>query len=158
MNAISHFNQLKETLQASIVPEIKLAKLDVKPQAQLLSLERVKEVFDQFDPDCGWVLYRDALSSSMVDFSRTDIIEGEWCKQNASLRMRLVSPNQYQVTESHLVEGNTEGYQDIKIRLQPVSGRTHAQYRIWWRCERSGPRQGRWEPYYQQFIGFDLGE
>ncbi|MFB9214424.1 hypothetical protein [Vibrio sinaloensis] len=158
MNAITQFNQLKDTLRVSALPEMKMAALTIHPSPRNLSLDQVQKVFNQFDPDSGWVLYRDALSTDMIDFSRQDIIEGEWCKPGHSLRLRQIGPNQYHLTECSQVDGETEAYQDVKICLQPISGQTFAIYRIWWRCESKGPRQGRWEPFYQQFIGFESGE
>lgn len=158
MKTICQFNQLKEELNLSIIPNMATAKLIIQPSNRLLTLEQVRQILDQFSPDFGWVLYRDELSTDAVDFSRNDIIEGEWGKPKHSLRLRQVSPNQYRLTECHEAEGDTDAYQDITVKLQPITTKSHATYRVWWRCETTGPRKGRWEPYYQQLIGFDLGE
>ncbi|WP_047044085.1 hypothetical protein [Vibrio mexicanus] len=158
MKTIEHFKQLKASLGLSVIPDLALSNLKVISSPKLLNLEEVKQQFDLFDPDSGWVLYRDSLRTEMVDFSRHDIIEGEWSKPGHSLRIRLVSPNQYHLTQCAEQPGEAHAYQDIKICLQPISGRKVATYRVWWHSDSKGPRQSRWEPFYQQFIGFDLGE
>jgi hypothetical protein len=144
------------------LPKLTEAKLAI--ETNTLSESEVISVIDDFIPVQGWIQYRNETILSTVTPNRTDIIEAQYCdsKKN-SLHIKLVQNNKYLITKfSHTIDSNNPqvySEQLIELRTNLKSSEQNIEnaiYRLWWQQESIGLDEGRWQPFVQQFIGFDI--
>lgn len=141
-----------------VLPPMVGASLDC--QSTTHTAAQVHTLINDFNAQQGWVMTRDQVlidASADVLFER-DIIEGEWCSGDNSIKVKLLNGDTYQVTTMCLANEQSEqqaySEQTLFLRNQLKSEQQDTVlYRLWWQLG-SGEYQDRWQPVAQQFIGF----
>ncbi|KLV01459.1 hypothetical protein ABT56_22135 [Photobacterium aquae] len=146
-------------LLGAVLPKLITASLSVK--SQTLSAEQTISEIADFAAEQGWLMLRDGIELCLSAPERRDFIEGEWCRGDRSLKIKLIGHDQYLVTEFAPSEATqvTQAYSEQQIylrnELKEQTDCNTACYRFWWQQEQSSEHRGRWVPLVQQFIGFD---
>lgn len=134
--------------------ELKAAKLTIK--SDIVDAATLKQRLADWVSAEAW---HQSASATRLETPEdlSYLLEGEWFdgKEN-SLAVRLVSPNQYQITEYVVdVDDGSEAYcyQEQELYLQPhltqASGKNIVKYRQWFQCVDHA-----WQPIASQFLGF----
>lgn len=142
------YNNLQKTASDTIkqpLPALVSAKLE--HTSQVVNANTLIESVNSIDATFGWVMYRDQVIAATQLGGRTDIIEGEWCNELVSVKVKLLNDNQYLLVKSEVKKSN-ENTQVYKQQLIHTRFGL-ASYFIWFQLEGS-----RWQPFTQQFMGF----
>ncbi|MFT6907837.1 MAG: hypothetical protein ACJAS1_004524 [Oleiphilaceae bacterium] len=137
------------------LPLLNFAGLLVKTTR--LNPQEVISKLSDFKASQGWTLYRDRLDVNPAAPSEVYFTEGEWCKGNGSIHLKLISDDIYLLTEYQLdsdKKDSMECYQDQQVFVRKYNKEQvleKACYRLWWQCD----AQGKWQPLVQQFLGFN---
>ncbi len=153
-----------QTLDSLGVDLPKLASAKLAIESKKLTMDEVKKIISEFSPQQGWIQYRDEVKISAAVPERTDLIEAQYCDDNKNtLQIKLLQHNEYLVTT--LTQTNDTSHeqiyseQAIELRNNLKSNENsneNALYRLWWQQANAGPEEGRWQPFVQQFVGFDV--
>ncbi|MDO5667632.1 MAG: hypothetical protein Q4G44_07395 [Alcaligenaceae bacterium] len=106
----------------------------------------------------GWYQTNDSTALGMPE-QLSALLEGEWFDGHNSLSVRLLAPNQYQVTKLSTNDQETDSdycYQDQDIYLRGnlcTSSVNTVRYRQWFQCQEHA-----WQPVASQFLGFTFTE
>ncbi|WP_332403418.1 hypothetical protein [Vibrio metschnikovii] len=154
----SHTQSQPELLGAELPP---LVEGNLTLTHELYNFDQLCSAIHTFQPQQGWVMYRDSVTINSDVPSRNDLIEAEYCRGEETLQIRLIGPERYSVCKmamnptpnSHMV------YKEQSILVQKhVNGVKAVTYRLWYQQHIKGENSGRWEAFVQQFIGFSQQE
>lgn len=141
-----------------VLPKLQSATLVL--DSKRMSTDEMRNHIIQFSANEGWIMARDELLITTIA-PDDDIIEAEFCNDQASLAVKLIADNLYLVTTYQCKEETSSNmlYQTQPLVLQTrllKFGVNTALYRFWWQQgSTTDNNYGRWVPLAQQFIGFD---
>lgn len=99
----------------------------------------------------GWYQLADVTALGMPEQLAT-LLEGQWATADASLHLRRIAIDQYQLTIFRWADAPNDHqcYQEQVLLLRGNLCGTYdaLRYRLWWQQQ-----EGAWKPYAQQFIG-----
>lgn len=151
-------NSINNPAIAVNLPEITAGKLSIK--SHQMNFSQVASTIANLLPTDGWVMYRDQVTITTNAPEREDLLEGEWCNQHTSIKVKLLGNNQYLVTqftlEKHLDASQCYKEQRHYLRANLLEQTVHnaVNYRQWYQQSTDKVNQGKWQPYAQQFMGF----
>ena len=158
-----HYLQLQE--QSCQNPRKLGVSLPAMTTAQLklisnrCSAAQICEQVEQLQATEGWLMYRDTLELTSQAPVRYDFVEGEWCNQHTSLKVKHLNGDTYLCVTMSLSEEKTvaQQYKEQVIYLRKdlkADQQNAVIYRQWFEQGTSGDSEGRWLPLMQQFVGF----
>ena len=86
-----------DQLLGAVLPPLVPACLSVK--SQTCSAEQAVSEIAGFAAEQGWLMLRDGIKLCPSAPERRDFIEGEWCRGEQSLKVKLIGPDRYLITE-----------------------------------------------------------
>lgn len=174
--SVNHYQSLQalssqepETLGV-ILPKLTHARISIHSVS--CNVDKVINAVTELKPDQGWVMYSNTVKVSPSIPERTDMVEGEWCNHEETIKVKYLGGGNYLVTtmavestadatqaySEQVVYLNDNIVEDItKNKVEQTENQeiNSAIYRLWYQQEQAGDHQGRWLPLVQQFIGFD---
>ena len=135
---------------------INLQSATLSARSELSDRDELKNRLANWYNASGWYQTTDATALGMPE-QISSLIEGEWHDGKATLSVRLLGPNQYQVTELSVLdeqENNEFCYQEQEIWLRDdlrTSSVNTVKYRHWFQ-----QKDHAWQPVASQFIGFSF--
>ncbi|MBL0689568.1 MAG: hypothetical protein JJW02_09100 [Pseudoalteromonas sp.] len=166
-------NNKKNNNLAVTLATLTAGKLDIN--SENITVDKIAEKIANFNPQQGWMQYRDEVKISTTPPERLDIIDGQYCdNEKNSPHIKLLQGNYYLVTSFVYIDTNANydtqdkepkqlySEQAIELRNNLKSSDTaqdNALYRLWYQQgdgTDNSEHEGRWLPLVQQFIGFDI--
>lgn len=160
MSVRAYMTLQKQSVEASksigcVLPALREGELVV--QTQSVTADELKALMQTESSTEGWLMTANATKliedESIQSFDLETLLEAEWISEDASLRVKLVSPNRFVLTR--FTQGNAENqaYKDTKFLLRgnlAGNANSHATYRHWWQQSSDGS----WKSLAQVFMGF----
>lgn len=139
------------------LPQMTSATLTIDEPQYVTAIELMAEI-EGFAPAQGWAMFSDQVLVDNPMPNRSGLIEGEWCKGNCTIKIKLIKADCYQLVRMTQQEGQVEhqAYQEqaLLLRSNIASSSKAARYRLWWHYISEGANKGRWQVLTQQFVGF----
>jgi hypothetical protein len=138
------------------LPELQSAELNIT--STQCSPDEVITAIAALNATYGWVMYIDELTLTEKAPSRNNFIEGEWCNNTETIKVKLLSGEQYLLVTMKVKTNENSSFayttQSVFLRSNIETTQSTANYRQWYKQEQQGADEGRWTTYAQQFIGF----
>lgn len=120
---------------------------------------QVCQQVEQLQATQGWLMYRDSLVLTAAAPERSDFIEGEWCNEHKTIKVKHLRADTYLCVSMAETQPSAVAQQfseQVIYLRNDLQGEQHnaAIYRQWYEQALTGDSEGRWLPLAQQFIGF----
>lgn len=165
--SLTTYNKLGQdpTLETRL-PQLTSAQLSRTEHSNQTAKE-VINLINSFEPQQGWVSYRDKVEITASAPINEYFIEAQYCRGENSLHIKLTTNNRYQVIQlnvskvvNHSLDTTEKVYQEqnlvLRNHFQEEEKTETVTYRLWWQQDNNKESQhfGRWLPLAQQFVGF----
>jgi hypothetical protein len=140
------------------LPQLQQGNLDIVTSDY--AFEQVVVMVNDLKPTQGWLMYRDGVEYTLNAPSRIDFIEGEWCNDKASIKVKFIGEERYLVTHMSQNSGLNESENSMCFKEQLTylakgnDVNNCARYFQWYKLGTDHANQGCWLPLAQQFVGF----
>tara|TARA_B100001094_G_scaffold56327_1_gene51805 strand:+ start:5324 stop:5806 length:483 start_codon:yes stop_codon:yes gene_type:complete len=129
-------------------------------ETHLYSWTQLQDKLPLFRGDAAWVMYTDEtqIQPKTIDTNKR-ILQAEVYRpaQKQSMHVRHHHGDTYQlqtISQEHQLDA-PYFYVDQKVLLPKRMNEQQAYYRCWYHMVTEGDRAYRWQPYLQQFLGYE---
>jgi hypothetical protein len=144
------------------LPAMTQAELEIS--SLQCSAAEICEHIQQLQATQGWVMYRDSIALTSSAPERNDFIEGEWCNEHTSIKVKYLHSDTYLCVSMSLSNQGAQPQQyteqviflrkDLSSAQDNTAKHNAVIYRQWFEQAQTGDAKGRWLPLMQQFMGF----
>jgi hypothetical protein len=147
------------------LPKMTQARLNI--QSSQCCAAQVCAKLEQLQATAGWIMYRDQTLLSAKVPERHDFIEGEWCNQQTSVKVKHLFGDTYLYVTMTINSGKNESQQQdpeheqqykeqliLLHNMLQTKQHNAVKYRQWYTQGTSSDLKGRHLPLMQQFVGF----